>query len=144
MKSSLKKMTAIFVRRGAQEARFQETAVRAMLEGTAAFAIGGLALEWLHPGLVSDVVPWSAVAGVGLVLIAILAWLPSERRAAPTPGRNLLPLVVTLLAACLAGAAAHAYFASIPRFQMILAATVAVIVLLGTFVLTGDDRQGRA
>jgi hypothetical protein len=112
--------------------------IRATLEGTAAFALGGLALEWLHPGLVTYVVPWAAVAGVALALAGILAWLEPRRQAGLKIGRSVWPMMATALTTALTGLAAYAFFAAIPRFQPVLAAAVTIIVALGAVTLTTE------
>jgi heme A synthase len=91
------------------------------------FAVVGAMLEWLHPGLVSDVLPWSVVAGLAIALALGLAW---RTRPALSTTRWSAVVLAAIVAAVVASVA-YGYFAPIPRFQLWLSLAAGVTVLLG-------------
>jgi len=99
-----------------------------MLEAVSGFAVLGACLEWLHPGLVSDVIPWAAVAGAAGALAIGLAWRTRRELASARWWTLVMTAVVALATAYLA----FDYFASIPRLQPWLAAAAGVTVALGS------------
>lgn len=110
---------------------------RVALEAVVSFAAAGVLLEWRHPGLVSDVVPWSAVAGLAIALALGLAWT-SHR---PPPPARLAAAVPAVIAAAASAAVAYGYFAPIPRFQPWLAAAAGLTVLLSACLFTYHQPQ---
>lgn len=112
------------------------------LETVVVFSLLGAAMEWLHPGMVSDVVPWSAVAtvAVGLVGAIVMTSRPPSHHGHPTKSFMPAAVVTVVVLTVAASAAAQAYFAPVPRFQPLLAAAAGLVVLFSAIVFVNDKR----